>query len=235
MRKQLLSFIILLTSCFVSLAGSLNTWTNYNFQGVWEITSDGSYDDLGWIIKNIAGASIGNAQITKLELAIDVNGWGYINFYSGDNAGQFDIRGRIFIPGIDEYRQDCLTLLCANDYSNLTYGFINLNVSAYNGNASDIDAFTISSPVGSASAKAIRTSSIYVPGAVYEVAAPAMLLQFNADGISIVEADEAKVSVYDMDGILTYQTQKYKGETIRLNKGTYYIVKVNDNSMKISF
>lgn len=46
-----------------------------------------------------------------------------------------------------------------------------------------------------------------------------MLLQFNDNGISIVDADEAQVSVYDMDGVLTYQTQKYNGEIIRLHKG----------------
>lgn len=235
MKKLILSFILLLTSWFVGSAGSLNKWTNYNFQGVWEITPNGTDGDLGWLIKNIAGTTFGNAPISKLELAIDVNGWGYITFYSGQNAGKFDVRGRIFIPGIDEYKPDCLSLVCANDYTNQTYGLISFNVDAYNGNSSDYDAFTISSFVGSLTAKAIRTSSIYIPDAVAEIVAPSMLLQFMADGISVVDADQAKVSVYDMDGMLIYQTQKYEGETIRLPKGVCYIVKVNDDTMKISF
>lgn len=235
MKKLLLSFIILLTSWFVGSAGSLNHWTNYNFQGVWEITSDGTDGDIGWLIKNIAGSTFGNAPITKLELALDVNGWGYIAFYSEQNAGKFDVRGRIFIPGIDDARANCLSLVCANDYTNLTYGLISFNVSAYNGDSSDYDAFIISPFAGSAKAKAIRVSTIYIPDSVSQIAAPSMQLQFMADGISVVDAEEANVAVYDIDGILVYQTQNYGGETIRLHKGTNYIVKVNEDSMKISF
>lgn len=235
MRKLLLSFFLLLTAWCVGSAGNLNTWTNYNFQGVWEITPATTDGELGWLIKNIAGSTFGDAPITKLELALDANGWGYISFYSGQDAGQFNVRGRFFTPGIDEYRPDYLNLLCANDYTNLTYGLISVSVGAYNGDASDVDAFSIYPPYGSFTEKAIRTSNIYVPGGISEMVAPSMLLQFNDNGISIVDADEAQVSVYDMDGVLTYQTQKYNGEIIRLHKGTCYIVKVNDDSMKISF
>ncbi|MBD5357388.1 MAG: hypothetical protein HDR88_10355 [Bacteroides sp.] len=235
MRKLLLSFVLLLTSWFAGLAGTLNSWTNTNFQGVWEITPTNPDSELGWLVKNIAGTTIGDAPITKLELALDQNGWGYITFYSGEVAGQFDVRGRIFTPGLDEYKPDYLSLLCANDYTNLTYGLINFSVGAYNGNASDNDAFSIYPPYGSFSAKAIRTSSIYVPGGISEIVAPSLLMQFNPDGISIVDADGENVMVYDMDGVLIYQTQRYAGENIKLHKGNCYIVKVNDNSMKILF
>ena len=172
MRKLLLSFFLLLTAWCVGSAGNLNTWTNYNFQGVWEITPATTDGELGWLIKNIAGSTFGDAPITKLELALDANGWGYISFYSGQDAGQFNVRGRFFTPGIDEYRPDYLNLLCANDYTNLTYGLISVSVGAYNGDASDVDAFSIYPPYGSFTAKAIRTSNIYVPGGISEMVAP---------------------------------------------------------------
>ena len=96
MRKLLLSFFLLLTAWCVGSAGNLNTWTNYNFQGVWEITPATTDGELGWLIKNIAGSTFGDAPITKLEFALDANGWGYISFYSGQDAGQFNVRGRFF-------------------------------------------------------------------------------------------------------------------------------------------
>lgn len=235
MKKFILSLIITL-SCFLSIsAGSLNKWTNYNFQGVWEITSTDSDADLSWLIRNIVGNTIGNAPITKVEIGIDFNGWGYLAFYSGNNFGQCDIRGRIYTPHFDENYSDCLSLLCANDYTQMTYGLISFNVSAYNGDASDKDAFAIHSINGMCNAKAIRTNTIYIPNAVSEIAAPSMLLQYHEDGISVVDAEGSAVAIYDIDGTLHYQTASYKGETIRLSKDTCYIVKAGDNSMKLRF
>ena len=233
MKKIILLFIITLSCCLNIKAGNLNKWTNYNFQGVWEITSTDSYADLSWLIRNIVGNTIGNAAINKVEIALDYNGWGYLAFYSGENAGKCDIRGRIYTPHFDDNYYDCLSLLCANDYTQATYGFISVNVSAYNGDASDKDAFAIHSVNGICNAKAIRTSTIYIPDAVSEIASPSILVQFQEDGISVVNADNSSVSVFDMDGILMYQVQNYAGETIKLPKGVCYIIKVNDSSMKI--
>ena len=61
MRKILLAFIITL-SCFMGVsAGNLNKWTNYNFQGVWEITSTDSDVDVSWIAPTQLRPYIGEA------------------------------------------------------------------------------------------------------------------------------------------------------------------------------
>lgn len=235
MRKILLAFIITL-SCFMGVsAGNLNKWTNYNFQGVWEITSTDSDVDVSWIAPTQLRPYIGEAPITKIELAIDFNGYGYICYQSSDGVAYGEILGRIYVPHFDENYSDCLSLLSSPLGANgMVGGLLSWNVSAYNGDASDKDAFAIHSINGMCNAKAIRTNNIYIPSAISEVTAPSMQLQFQEDGISVVDADNSNVSVFNIEGVLMYQTQDYAGETIKLAKGACYIVKVDESSMKIA-
>ena len=59
-------------------------------------------------------------------------------------------------------------------------------------------------------------------------------LSFNktAEGIVLVGADDKKVSVYNVVGILVEKTDSYAGETIKLDKGVY-IIRADDKTMKV--
>lgn len=235
MKKFILSAFMALSFCMTIAAGNLSKWTLYNFQGIWEITSTDSDKNLNWLVNKLYPEYIGDPQIDRATLALDYNGYGYIEFYSGTLSGKILVSGSIFTPHPEATSYECLSMLChAGDLTSIR-GINNIYIYASNVNPTDKDEFLISSMNMMNNAKAVKTSNIYDPSGINEVSATAMLIQYETEGISILEAETSKIAVYGVDGILQYQTNSYNGETIRLNKGNYYIVKVNDNSMKLGF
>ncbi|WP_286150980.1 hypothetical protein [Bacteroides acidifaciens] len=236
MKKFILTFIVMLTTMLVASAGTLSKWSLYDFQGTWEITSTDYDQNLNWLVNRFYGTYIGDPKIDKVELSLDYNGYGELKFYSGNLYGDIRICGALFIPHPELSCYECLSLLCTSAAYDPIKGLNSIYVYAISGDYNGKDKFAISSMNHLNNASAIKVSSTYDPtGAIAEIPATAMIVQYQAGGISIIDADGYPVAVYGIDGTLHYQTGSYQGETIRLNKDACYIIKAGDNSMKLTF
>lgn len=236
MKKFILTFIVMLATMMGASGGTLSKWSLYDFQGVWEITSADYDQNLNWLVNRFYGEYIGDPKIDKVELSLDYNGFGELKFYSEDKYGDIRICGALFIPHPELSSYECLSLLCTSAVSDPVKGLNTIYVYAISSDYEGKDKFAISSMNHLNNASAIKISSSYDPtGAIAEIPATAMIVQYQAGGISIFDAEGTPVAVYGIDGTLHYQTESYKGETIRLNKDACYIIRAGDNSMKLAF
>lgn len=234
MKKLILSFVLMLTTMLGASAGTLNQWTLYDFQGVWEITSADYDQNLSWLVSRFQ--YVGNMKIDKIELSLDYDGFGELRFYSDDKYGYINVRGAIFTPFPEVGQNECLSLLCTSGDSDLVKGLNSMHIFPIASDYTSRDKFAISAMNHLHNASAKKISDTYDPtGAIAEIPATAMIVQYQAGGISIIDADGSPVAVYGIDGTLHYQTEFYKGETIRLDKDACYIIKAGDNSMKLTF
>ena len=67
---------------------------------------------------------------------------------------------------------------------------------------------------------------------INDVNASSVAIEVTANGISLSNAEGAKVDVYTLNGVLVRKIENYKGEEIILDKGVY-LVRVNSNTIKI--
>lgn len=236
MRKIILSFIVALSCCLYGFAGSLDSWEVLNFKGVWEIKPSNPDYNLSWLLEGLV-SDLGNSPIFKAELALDSNGWGYLSYESDEMAGIINICGTIFIPHPNSDCDEVLSLLCRQTAETPVSGIRSIRVvNPNNGPARpDERGLAIRSMNLDHYASIIQITNEYSPASVFDVNCSSMQIQYHSNGISVVDADGSPVSVYGIDGTLYYQTQSYKGETIRLNKDTCYIIRAGDNSMKLKF
>lgn len=233
MKKLLCSFLFMLSIVFGTSAGTLSKWSLYNFQGTWEITSTDYDQNLNWLVNRFYGTYIGDPKIDKVELSLDYNGYGYLQFFSGEMTGKISVCGTIFVPHPELSCYECLSLLCTTAAYDPLKGLNSIYVYATDGEGTDKTGFLISSMDHQNNAKAVKTSSD--PSGIAQVKTTSILVQYQDSGISVRDADESAISVYGIDGVMHYHTKSYKGETIPLSKGAIYIVRVGDNSMKISY
>ena len=236
MRKFILSLIIFLTSWIVGSAGSLNMWSMINFKGIWEINAYYPDNNLSWLLEGLVN-DLGSSPISKAELALDSNGWGYIAYESEEVAGIINICGTIFTTNSNRDYSDVLSFLCRQGSEAPISGIRSICVgNPNNGNVYPEErGISLHSMDRNYFANMKRISTEYTPASVYDINCASMQIQFHQDGISVVDAEGTMVSVYGIDGTLYYQTQSYKGETIKLPRDAVYIVKANDNSMKVAF
>ncbi len=233
MKKLFCSFLFVLSIALGASAGTLSKWSLYNFQGTWEISSTDYDQNLNWLVNRFYGTYIGDPKIDRVTLSLDYNGYGSLEFFSGEMSGKISVCGTIFVPHPEESCYECLSLLCTTAAYDPLKGLNSIYVYALDGDSSDKDGFSIASMNHQSNAKAIKTSSD--PSGIAEVKTTSILIQYQDNGISVRDAETSAISVYGIDGVMHYKTKSYKGETIPLNKGAIYVVRVGDNSMKISY
>lgn len=236
MRKIILLLTIFLTAWIGTSAGNLNLWNMINFKGVWEIKPSNPDYNLSWLLEGLV-CDLGNSPISKAELALDSKGWGYIAYESEDVAGIINICGTIFTTNSRRECDDVLSLLCRQSTEAPLSALLSICVG--NPNNGDVypeeQGISIRSMDGNNFATMKQISNEYSPASVFNVNCASMQIQYHPNGISVGDADGSPVAVYCIDGTLHYQTESYKGETIRLNKDACYIIRAGDNSMKLTF
>lgn len=235
MKRIIFTLAMAFVSWLGACAGSLNNWTNYNFQGVWEITSTDPDNSLDWLVRS-AGLYPGETPVTRVELALDGFGRGYFAYYSESMARQSNVLGRIFVPHPNDNCSDSLCLLVDLYGQTAIAGFMTFYVGACDNDQSDKDHINIY-PINGAlgSARATRINQFYTGNEVAQLPVSSLHLIFQKDGISLIDAENSEVIVYDLDGVLYYHSKDYAGETISLPKGKHYVFKVDDEAMKVAF
>lgn len=229
-----MSFAFAMVCWYGANAGRLDTWEVTNFKGVWEIRPSFKGDNLSWLIQGLI-SDFGDSPITKVELALDSNGWGYLSYESEEVAGIINICGTIFTTNPNRDCDEVLSFLCRKGAEDPVSGIRSIRVVNPNNGPARPENLAIRSMDFDHYAPMIQISVDYTHDYVDAIDCSSIKIQYQETGISVADADNAKVAVYGIDGILQYQTDCYKGETIRLVEDAIYIIKIGDNSMKFEF